>query len=75
MRAPPDISSGAVVDGNKSSVQQLFMQLGERPSTRSARADSVFRRLRETDDDKIRALFTRSAKLQDSRLNPFRRSE
>jgi hypothetical protein len=63
------------VSGEKSSVQQLFMQLGERPSTRSARADSVFRRLRETDEDKIRALFTRSTKLQESRLNPFRRSE
>lgn len=44
------------------SVEDLFKQLGETPMTRRARADSLFRRLRETDEDAMRGSFIRSPK-------------
>jgi hypothetical protein len=58
-----------------SSVQELFLQLGERPATRSARADSLFRRLRETEEDKILGSFVRAPNPRTLRRNPFRRDE
>lgn len=44
------------------SVEDLFKKLGETPMTRSARADSLFRRLRETDEDAFLGAFIRSPK-------------
>lgn len=44
------------------SVEDLFKRLGETPMTRSARADSLFRRLRETDEDAFLGTFIRYAK-------------
>lgn len=44
------------------SVEDLFKRLGETPMTRSARADSLFRRLRETDEDAFLGSFIRSPK-------------
>ncbi len=44
------------------SVEDLFKQLGETPMTRRARADGVFRRLRETEEDEFLGSFIRSAK-------------
>jgi hypothetical protein len=44
------------------SVEDLFKQLGETPMTRSARADSLFRRLRETAEDEFLGTFIRSPK-------------
>ncbi len=42
------------------SVEELFKRLGETPMTRKARADSVFRRLRETEEDEFRGSFIRA---------------
>jgi hypothetical protein len=42
------------------SVEDLFRRLGETPLTRRARADSVFRRLRETEEDEFRGTFIRA---------------
>ncbi|MFN0025095.1 MAG: hypothetical protein ACKVS5_14485 [Parvularculaceae bacterium] len=39
------------------SVEELFQKLGETPMRRRARADSLFRRLRETDEDALRGAF------------------
>ncbi len=44
------------------SVEDLFKKLGETPMTRSARADSLFRRLRETAEDEFLGTFIRSPK-------------
>ena len=44
------------------SVEDLFKKLGETPMTRSARADSLFRRLRETEEDAFLGAFIRSPK-------------
>lgn len=44
------------------SVEDLFQRLGETPMTRSARADSLFRRLRETEEDEFRGTFIRHPK-------------
>lgn len=44
------------------SVEDLFKSLGETPMTRRARADSVFRRLRETEEDAVRGSFISSPK-------------
>jgi hypothetical protein len=44
------------------SVEELFQQLGETPMRRRARADSLFRRLRETDEDEFRGTFIRAPK-------------
>lgn len=44
------------------SVEDLFKRLGETPATRSARADSLFRRLRETAEDEFLGSFIRSPK-------------
>ncbi len=44
------------------SVEDLFQRLGETPMSRSARADSLFRRLRETDEDAFLGSFIRSPK-------------
>lgn len=44
------------------SVEDLFKSLGETPMTRRARADSVFRRLRETEEDEFLGSFIRSPK-------------
>ncbi len=44
------------------SVEELFQQLGETPMLRKARADSLFRRLRETEEDAFRGAFIRSPK-------------
>ena len=44
------------------SVEDLFQRLGETPMTRSARADSLFRRLRETEEDEFLGTFIRSPK-------------
>lgn len=44
------------------SVEDLFKKLGETPMTRRARADSLFRRLRETDEDAFRASFISAPK-------------
>jgi hypothetical protein len=44
------------------SVEELFQQLGETPMRRKARADSLFRRLRETDEDAFRGTFIRAPK-------------
>jgi hypothetical protein len=44
------------------SVEDLFKRLGETPMTRRARADGVFRRLRETEEDEVRGSFIRSPK-------------
>jgi hypothetical protein len=42
------------------SVEDLFKRLGETPMTRSARADSLFRRLRETEEDEFLGSFIRA---------------
>lgn len=42
------------------SVEDLFKRLGETPMSRRARADSLFRRLRETDEDAFLGTFIRS---------------
>lgn len=42
------------------SVEELFKRLGETPMTRRARADSVFRRLRETEEDEFLGSFIRA---------------
>lgn len=42
------------------SVEDLFQRLGETPMTRKARADSLFRRLRETAEDEVRGTFIRA---------------
>ncbi|NWG91635.1 MAG: hypothetical protein HXY21_03890 [Parvularculaceae bacterium] len=42
------------------SVGELFKRLGETPMTRKARADSVFRRLRETEEDEFLGTFIRA---------------
>ncbi len=47
------------------SVQELFLRLGATPASRSAKADSLFRRLRETEEDEILGSFIRAP----SRLN------
>ncbi len=44
------------------SVEDLFQRLGETPMTRSVRADSLFRRLRETAEDEFLGTFIRSPK-------------
>jgi hypothetical protein len=44
------------------SVEDLFKQLGETPMTRRARADSLFRRLRETEEDAFRGSFISAPK-------------
>lgn len=44
------------------SVEQLFQQLGGTPMSRRARADSLFRRLRETEEDEFLGTFIRSPK-------------
>ena len=44
------------------SVEELFRQLGETPMRRKARADSLFRRLRETEEDEVRGTFIRAPK-------------
>lgn len=44
------------------SVEDLFKRLGATPMTRSARADSLFRRLRETDEDAFLGAFIRAPK-------------
>jgi hypothetical protein len=49
MRARADVSVG-----------ELFKRLGETPMTRKARADSVFRRLRETEEDEFLGSFIRA---------------
>lgn len=54
------------------SVEDLFKRLGETPMTRRARADGVFRRLRETEEDEVRGSFIRSPKKGTSR--PSRKS-
>lgn len=43
-------------------VEELFQQLGETPMRRKARADSLFRRLRETEEDEFLGAFIRSPK-------------
>ena len=42
------------------SVEDLFKSLGETPMTRRVRADSVFRRLRETEEDEFLGTFIRA---------------
>ncbi len=42
------------------SVEDLFKSLGETPMTRRARADSLFRRLRETEEDEFLGSFIRA---------------
>ncbi|MDZ7627790.1 MAG: hypothetical protein U5J99_05185 [Parvularculaceae bacterium] len=44
------------------SVEELFKQLGETPMSRKARADSLFRRLRETEEDEFLGTFIRAPK-------------
>ncbi len=44
------------------SVEELFQQLGETPMRRRARADSLFRRLRETEEDEFLGAFIRAPK-------------
>jgi len=44
------------------SVEDLFKRLGGTPMTRRARADGLFRRLRETKEDEFLASFIRSPK-------------
>ncbi|MEZ5921741.1 MAG: hypothetical protein R3C60_10370 [Parvularculaceae bacterium] len=44
------------------SVEDLFQKLGETPLTRRARADSLFRRLRETEEDEFLGTFIRAPK-------------
>lgn len=44
------------------SVEDLFKRLGETPMRRSVRADSLFRRLRETAEDEFLGSFIRSPK-------------
>ena len=44
------------------SVEDLFKRLGETPMIRRARADSVFRRLRETEEDEFLGSFIRAPK-------------
>lgn len=44
------------------SVEDLFKRLGETPMSRSVRADSLFRRLRETAEDEFLGTFIRSPK-------------
>ena len=44
------------------SVEDLFKRLGETPMSRRARAASLFRRLRETDEDAFLGSFIRSPK-------------
>ncbi len=52
------------------SVEDLFKSLGETPMTRRARADSVFRRLRETEEDEFLGSFIRSPKKVKSKPTP-----
>jgi hypothetical protein len=49
MRARADVSVG-----------ELFKRLGGTPMTRKARADSLFRRLRETEEDEFLGSFIRA---------------
>ncbi|HNR78130.1 MAG TPA: hypothetical protein PKM48_13445 [Parvularculaceae bacterium] len=44
------------------SVEDLFKKLGGTAMTRRARADSLFRRLRETDEDAFLGTFIRAPK-------------
>ena len=44
------------------SVEDLFKRLGGTAMTRRARADSLFRRLRETEEDEFLGTFIRSPK-------------
>ncbi|MCB2112708.1 MAG: hypothetical protein KDD85_04075 [Parvularculaceae bacterium] len=44
------------------SVEDLFKRLGGTAMTRRARADSLFRRLRETDEDAFLGTFIRAPK-------------
>jgi len=52
------------------SVEDLFKSLGKTPMTRRARADSVFRRLRETAEDEFLSSFIRSPKKAKSTQAP-----
>lgn len=52
------------------SVEELFQQLGETPMRRKARADSLFRRLRETEEDEFLGAFIRAPKPRDARPSP-----
>ncbi|MCB2098669.1 MAG: hypothetical protein AB7F91_15560 [Parvularculaceae bacterium] len=46
------------------SMEDLFKRLGGTAMTRRARADSLFRRLRETDEDEFLGTFIRAPKKQ-----------
>ncbi len=52
------------------SVEELFQQLGETPMRRKARADSLFRRLRETEEDEFLGAFIRAPKPRAGRSTP-----
>jgi len=46
-------------DSRQLSLRELFMRLGSTPATRSARAESLFRRLRDEDSrDAIKSLMS-----------------
>ena len=46
----------------EASMEDLFKRLGGTAMTRRARADSLFRRLRETEEDEFLGTFIRSPK-------------
>ncbi len=57
-----DLTGRGMSGARSLSVEELFQRLGETPMLRKARADSLFRRLRETEEDEFRGAFIRAPK-------------